>query len=167
MAVSFPNESKLRVYRLEADCTTTLLHTVSRLLKYPGKMCILSAGTILVSDCANDCVQELNGPGEAEPQQVRSIPIKFAWSIALHGDTLAIGTRAASIKLLSYASGAVTHSFGSRGSGPGQIGGCCASLRFTPDGQYIVAAEYYNKRMSMFRVSDGKLREAYRCWCGC
>jgi hypothetical protein len=99
----------------------------------------------------------LTGLGEAEPQHVRFIPVVRSCSIALHGDTLAVGTGVfrGTIELLSYASGALIRSIGSSGSGPGQIGAQCAGLCFTPDGQFIVSAEFKNERLSMFRVSDG------------
>lgn len=43
---------------------------------------------------------------------------------------------------------------GSRGRFYGQIGLCCDGLRFTPDGQSIIAAECSNNRLSVFGV-DG------------
>jgi DNA-binding beta-propeller fold protein YncE len=161
MAVSYWFENKLRVYRLEADGTSTLLHTVGtggtgpKRFFNPRKMCLSPAGNLLVCEEVNDRVQELTGLGEAEPQHVRFIPVAGASTIALYDDTLAVGTTRCTIQLLSYASGAHIRSIGSRGSGPGQIGYRCEGLRFTPDGQFIVAAEYENKRLSMFRVPDG------------
>jgi hypothetical protein len=162
MAVSYSSEHKLRVYRLEADGTATLLHTVGmvagdgmRQFHFPYKMCLTPAGNLLVGEWGNNRVQELTGLGEAEPQHVRFIPVAGAWSIVLHGDTLAVGTLRGTIELLSYASGALIRSIGSRGSGTGQIGGSCTGIRFTPDGQFIVAADYNNERLSMLRVSDG------------
>ncbi len=72
-----------------------------------------------------------------------------------NGDTLAVGTTMCTIELISYASGALIRSIGSRGSGPGQIADCCVGLCFSLDGRFIVAAECNIKRLSMFRVSDG------------
>ncbi len=86
---------------------------------------------------------------------MRFIPVDSARSIALHGDMLAVGTGTGTIQLLSYASGAPIRSIASKGNGPGQIDWTCDCLSFTPDGQFIVAAEYENERLSMFRVSDG------------
>ncbi len=161
MAVSCDGHN-LRVYRLEDDSAATLLHTVGTTagagpnqFYYPRKMCLTPAGNLLVCDSRNNHVQELTGLGEAEPQHVRFIRAACARSIALHGGTLAVGTFSATIELLSYASGALIRSIGSKGSGPGEIGDACEGLCFTPDGQFIVAAEYKNKRLSMFRVSDG------------
>jgi 6-phosphogluconolactonase (cycloisomerase 2 family) len=162
MAVSYYDEHKVRMYRLEADGTATLLHTVGRKsgahpkqFRDPRKMCLTHDGHLLVCEYGNDRVQELTGLGEAEAQHLRFIPVAGANAIALHGDTLAVGTVRCTIELLSYASGALIRSIGSRGSGPGRIGGNCQGLRFTPDGQFIVAAECFNERLSMFRVSDG------------
>jgi DNA-binding beta-propeller fold protein YncE len=165
MAVSYCDEDKLRVYRLEAHGTATLLHTVGRAgaglihFFHPCKMCLIPVGNLLVCEnCewSNNRVQELTGLGEAEPQHVRFIPVTEPNAVALHGDTLAVGTALGIIQLLSYASGALIRSIGSSGSGPGQIGRQCEGLCFTPDGQFIVAAEYSNKRLSMFSVSDGR-----------
>ncbi len=86
---------------------------------------------------------------------MRFIPVVAAWTIALHGDTLAVDTTSCTIQLLSYASGALIRNFGCKGSGSGQIGRQCEGLCFTPDGLCIVVAECDNKRLSMFRVCDG------------
>jgi hypothetical protein len=162
MAVSYYHEDKLRVYRVEADGAATLLHTVGttaganpKQFNNPVKMCSAPAGNLLVCEYGNDRVQELTGLGEAEPQHVRFIPIKYAWAIALHGDVLAVGTDIGTIELLSYASGALIRSISVIGSGPDRMGDRCAGLRFTPDGRFVVAAEQDNKRLSMFRASDG------------
>ncbi len=165
IAISYFYEQKLHVYRLEADGqadgTATLLHTINTtsgagMMPFrPGRMCLTPAGSLLLCDGFYDRVQELTGLGQTEPQHVRFIPVAGAWSIALHADTLAVGTVHCTIQLLSYASGAHIRSIGSYGRGPGQIGHSCQGIRFTPDGHFIVAAEYSNERLSMFRVSDG------------
>jgi hypothetical protein len=121
----------------------------------PLKMCLASNRNLLVSENRNNRVQELTVLGEAEPRHVRFIPLLYPWSIAAHMDKLAVGTTAGAIKLMSYTSGALICSIGSSGCGPGQIGGYCVGLRFTPDGQCIAAVECSNARLSMFRVSDG------------
>ncbi len=160
LAVSHYNEHKLRVYRVEADGTATLLHTVGtkgsgpNQFNNPFKMCLTPAGNLLICEYSNNRVQELTGPGEAEPQHVRFIPVGGAFTIALYGDTLAVGTTRGTIQLLGYTSGALIRSIGSSGSGRGQISGDCDGLRFTPDGQFIVVAERKNNRLSMFAVSD-------------
>jgi DNA-binding beta-propeller fold protein YncE len=161
MAVSYFDEGTLLVYRLEADGIATLLHTVGTVgngpmqFDGPAMMCFTPAGNLLVCEYDADRVQELTGLGEAEPQHVRFIPVVGAISIALHDGLLAVGTCSCTIELLSYSSGALIRSISSRGSGPGQIGVQCGGLCFTPDGQFIVAAEHMNERLSMFRVSDG------------
>jgi hypothetical protein len=132
-----------------------LLHVGKSGLTRPAKMCLTPTGNLLVYNLGNGCVQELTGLGDVEPQHVRFIPAPNAMSIALHGDALAVGTSKGTIELLSYPSGALIRSICARGSGPGQIGGTCSGLRFTPDGQFIIAAEFSNRRLSMFRVSDG------------
>ncbi len=113
------------------------------------------AGNLLVCEDGYDRMQELTGLGEAVPQHARDIPIAYASSIALHGDTLAVGARAANIKLLSYTTGALRCTIGLNDSGSCMMTNFCTGLRVTPDGQFIVAAEHHNKRLSMFRVADG------------
>ncbi len=44
----------------------------------------------------------MTGLGEAEPQHVTFILVAEACSIAMHGDTLAVGTACGTIELLSY-----------------------------------------------------------------
>ena len=79
----------------------------------------------------------------------------------MHGDMVAVGTGKATVVLLSYATGAVIRTFGSKGTGRGNIGGASQGLRFTLDGVYILVAEYSNKRLSKFRVSDGAFVDFY------
>jgi DNA-binding beta-propeller fold protein YncE len=162
MAVSYYDERLLRVYRLGADCSTTLLHTVGTRagagplqFDHPAKMCLTPAGNLLVCDHGDDRVLELSPLGESYPKLVRFIHVASARAIALHGDTLAVGTIDGIIKLLGCASRALIRSIGSKGSGPGQIGTRCVGLRFTPDGQFVVVAGFSNCWLSVFRISDG------------
>jgi tripartite motif-containing protein 71 len=160
MAVSFNDEHSVRVYRL-VDGTATLLHTIGsngigpNQFRGPDRMCLTPAGNLLVCESSNNRVQELTGLSESEPQHVRFILVGGALTVALLGDSLVVGTDDGTMQLLSYVSGAHIRTFGSRGRGPGQIGGQCEALRFTPDGRFIVAVEYWDTRVSMFRVSNG------------
>ena len=167
MAVSFINEHKLRVYRIEANGALTLLHTFGgygagpKQFLYATNMCLAPNGTLLVCDFGNNRLQELTGLGEAEPAHVRDINIARAATIAVHGDMVAFGTFDAPVVLLSYASGAIIRTFGSHGTGRGNIGAQPGGLRFTLDGVYILVAEGTNKRLSKFRVSDGAFVDFY------
>jgi 6-phosphogluconolactonase (cycloisomerase 2 family) len=166
MAVSYCDENKLRVYRLEADGTATLLHTVGSEgsgpmeFRSPANLCLTPAGNLLVCDCGNDRVQELTVLGEAEPRYVRLIRVANLVYFALHGDmvAVAIGDGTGMIKLLNYSTGKLVHNIICESTRPGgQKKGYSTSFRFSPDGQHIVTAEYGNPRLSMFRVSNGRL----------
>jgi DNA-binding beta-propeller fold protein YncE len=167
MAVSYWSEHVLRVYRIEADGALTLLHSFGgrgagpKQFNGPLKMCLAPNGNLLVCDYGNNRVQELTGLGEAEPSHVRDIEVSKANAIAVHGDMVAVGTGAATMALLSYATGVIIRTFGSKGTGRGNIGGSTASLRFSLDGVYILVAEGTNKRLSKFRVSDGAYVDFY------
>ena len=73
MTVSYFDEHKLRVHRIEAGGTLTLLHTFGgkgagpKQFSCPVRMCLVPNGNLLVCDRANNRVQELTGLGEAEP----------------------------------------------------------------------------------------------------
>lgn len=166
MAVTYYYEQNLRVYRIEADGTLILLHTVSGKgagplqFNNPSKLCLAANGNVLVCAFSSNRVQELTALSEVEPEHVRHITgITQPNAIATHSDVVAVGTGCATVVLLSYATGAIIRTFGSKGSGRGNIGTYADGLRFTSDGQSILVAEYSNKRLSMFRVSDGALED--------
>ncbi len=167
MAVSYVNAHKLRVYRIEADGTLTLLHTFGsygawpKQFHYPANMCLAPNGNLLVCDYHNNRVQELTGLGETESAHVRDLNVTKALSIAVHGDMVAVGTRDATVVLLSYSTGGIIRTFGTCGAGHGNIGTATQGLRFTLDGVYILVAEYDNKRLSKFRVPDGAFVDFY------
>jgi DNA-binding beta-propeller fold protein YncE len=167
MAVSYHYEDELRVYRIEDDGAPTLLHTFGgngdgpKQFDTPLTMCLAPNGNLLVCDRDNDRVQELTGLGEAEPAHVRRIEVTNPSTIAVYGDIVAVGTGDATVVLLSYATGLIIRTFGSDGTGRGNIGDGTEGLRFTLDGVYILVAEYSNERLSMFRLSDGAFVDFY------
>ena len=167
MVVSYFRKSKLRVYRIEADGALTLLHTFGgygdrpKQFDYLFKMCLAPNGNLLVCDINNNRVQELTGLGEVEPVHVRDFKVARAATIAVHGDLVAVGTFDATVMLLSYATGTIIRTFGSKGTSRGNIGTTAQGLRFTLDGVHILVAECYNNRLSKFRVSDGSFVDFY------
>ena len=124
-------------------------------------MCLAPNGNLLVCDYYNNRVQELTGLGEAEPAHVRDLEVTEAKTIAVHGDMIAVGTGDATVVLMSYATGAIIRTFGSNGTGRGNIGHWVEGLRFTLDGVYILVAEHSNERLSKFHVSDGAFVNFY------
>jgi DNA-binding beta-propeller fold protein YncE len=118
--------------------------------QYPQQLCVMDDDTILVCDQGNNCVQQLKFAGE----YLSSFSVQQPISIAVHGDMVAVGTYDGPIEIHSLATGEVIRRFGSRGDGPGQIGGFATGIRFTPGGLSLLAAEYINRRLSLFTV-DG------------
>jgi hypothetical protein len=98
-----------------------------------------------VCDLINNRVAELNAPGEAEPAHVRFFRASSPWSVAAHGDLLAVGAYRGPITLLQYPTGVFVNSFGEKGTGPGLIGTMCTGIRFMSDGACIFAAEETNR----------------------
>ncbi len=74
--VSYNDEHDVRVYRVEANGTATLLHTIGchgaglKQIKHPFKMCLAPAGSLLVCYYGSGRVQELTELGEDELQQM-------------------------------------------------------------------------------------------------
>ncbi len=56
------------------------------------------------------------------------------------------------------AAGTVLRSFGQPGLRPGDIGGRCEGMRFSPDGDQIIVAELQNHRLSVFSIDGVFLR---------
>ena len=56
--------------------------------------------------------------------------------------------------MFKFSTGKHILTFGGDGSRAGDIGGACASVRFTPGGETLLVAEFSNRRLSMFAV-DG------------
>ena len=168
MAVSYYYVHTMRVYRIEADGTLTLLHTIGgqgvgpMQFHHPYRICLAPNGNVLVCDQNNHRVQELTQPGDIEPAHVRDMAVGVPpRSIASRGDIVAVGTCSATVVLLSYATGAIIRTFGSIGPGRGEIGTQVEGIRFTADSSFLVIAEHFNKRLSSFRVSDGTLVDVY------
>lgn len=166
MAVLYWAEHKLRVFRIEADGSSTLLHTIGgngagpTQFNSPNKMCLAPSGNMLVCEYGNNRVQELTGPSETTPTHVRDITgIKQPCSCSMYDDMLAVGTYVGTVVLLKYSTGAIIRSFASKGAGRGNIGNYAVGIRFTLDGGSVVVAEHDNRRLSKFRVSDGSVED--------
>ena len=166
MAVLHWSQHKLLVFRLEANGTSTLLHTIGgsgagpKQFKDPNKMCLAPNGNMLVCEYGNNRVQELTGPGETEPAHVRDITgITQPCSCAVYGDMLAVGTYVGTVVLLSYSTGTIIRTIGSKGAGRGNIGNYAVGIRFSLDGGAILVAEHDNKRLSKFRMPNGEFED--------
>jgi DNA-binding beta-propeller fold protein YncE len=116
----------------------------------PYRLCFTDDDTILVCDYDNNRVQHLTVVGE----YIRSFAVRLPFSIAVHGDMVAVGTADGPIEIHSLSTGELISRFGSRGEGPGKIGRYATGIRLTPDGTCLLVAEYRNGRLSLFTV-DG------------
>lgn len=174
VAVSYRQEHVIRVNHIELDCTLTLLHTLGAASDapkpkrltfwYPAKMCLAPDGNLLVCEPSNNRIQELSGLGEAVSVHVRFITgITQAWSIAMHSDIIAVGTtsKSAPVVLLSYATGSIIRTFGTRDVGRGNIGAHTEGVCFTLDGRSLLVADNSNKHLSKFRMPDGVFEGLY------
>lgn len=77
--------------------------------------------------------------------------------VVVSADLIAVGTGSGSICLFDWNSGALVRSFGEREKAEGLLGGI-EGLQFTPDGSFVIVAEYYNNRLSLFTVTGEFVR---------
>ena len=154
MAVSYLDLDQVHVFQLrpslERVCVIGREGTGPAEFELPRRLFFTDDDTILVCDHNNNRVQQLTGAGE----YLSSITVRMPFSIAAHGDMVAVGTTASPIEIHSLATGELIRRFGSLGDGPGQIGGWATGIRFTPDGSCLLVAEWRNPRLSLFTV-DG------------
>ena len=154
IAVSYDEEHQVYVFRLtpsfERVCIISQDGSGSAEFQYPRRLCFTDDDTILVSDQNNDSVQQLTVAGE----HLSSFTVWQPFSIAAHGDMVAVDSFGGYIEIHSLATGELIRRFGSRGDGPGQIGWYATGTRFTPGRACLLVAECYNGRLSLFMV-DG------------
>ena len=129
----------------------------------PRRLCFTDDDTILVCDCGNNRVQQLTVAGD----YLSSVTVQSPVSVAAHGDMIAVGAYFGPIEIHSLATGEFIRSFGSSGNGPGQIGGCTSGIRFTPDGECLVIAEYCTSRLSLFTVNGVFMKHIGACVLSC
>jgi DNA-binding beta-propeller fold protein YncE len=154
MAVSYEELHQIHVFRLtpsfERVCVIGRVGTGPAEFYCPRRLCFTDDDTILVCDRGNSRVQQWTVPGE----YLRSFTAQMPVSVAVHGDMVAVGTYDGLLEIYLLATGELLRRFGSRGNGPGQIGGYATSIRFTRDGLSLLIAECSNRRLSLFTV-DG------------
>ena len=120
--------------------------------KYPCRLCFTDDDTIRVCDRDDNRLKQFTVAGE----YISSFIVQKPFSIAVHGDKIAVGTADGPIEIHSLATGELIRRFGSSGDGPAQIGGYASGIRFTPDGSCLLVAENGNGRLTLFS-SDGML----------
>lgn len=155
MAVSFDPKNQVHVIRMTPPIAR--LQVIGETgaepanFSQPWRLCFADDGTMLVCDCNNHRVQRLTVAGE----HLSSFDVKWPISIAVHGDTIAVGTDSGDllVEIHSLTTGARIRCFGSRSLGSGQIGGYAIGLRFTLDGSCILVAEADTPYVSLFTVA--------------
>ena len=127
-------------------------HVASVDMRNPFKLCFTPAGTLLVGDRSNNQLKELTLEGEL----VRSIAINDAKTVCCNDTHIIVGNgryQGAAIEVFEFATGKLVASFGSTGS-HGELHTACEGIRFTPDGQHVLATSYGSADLVVFTL-DG------------
>jgi hypothetical protein len=113
--------------------------------------------TLLVCDSGNDRIVEVSDEGRL----IRHLTVgggegSRPSGVAYSGkhDLIAVACSGHTVVLLRYESGEVVRRIGGIGSTDGKLKGP-AGVRFTADGGHIIVADYWNHRVSKFRIADG------------
>jgi hypothetical protein len=147
--------SEVRVYRFTPSPEFT--HGIGRYgsgpgeFDHPSRMCFIHNDEILVCDSSNRRMQHLTAAGKF--LKVFAADIDFTNSVASHGDMVVVGFETVSIRMFSLASGDLTRIFESVNCIEGD---CMTGIRFSPDGERILAASYNAGGAVMFTV-DGRV----------
>ena len=123
-----------------------------------GGLCITPRGTLLVAECKNNRLQEVNiddggwvrfvGEGLlADPDYVTCSKSVIAVSESIKHR----------VTLLSWADGSLLTRFGSKGSGDGQLN-YPLGLRLLADGSGVVVADCHNHRLCIFTATGDFVR---------
>ena len=162
LVVSNSNRHALAVYMISTSCdSSAFLYWCGQFgdgplqFNCPYKLCAGPSDSVLVCEIENKRIQELTDVNADNLVHHRFISAPNARTVAVHDGLLAVGTGAGRIHLLSYRTCAVLRTFGSHGSGPGEIGDVCEGVCFTADGRFLLVAEQSNHRVSMFAVESG------------
>jgi DNA-binding beta-propeller fold protein YncE len=113
--------------------------------------------TLLVCDSGNERIVEMS----AEGRLIRHLTVgggegSRPSGVAYSGkhDLIAVACSGHTVVLLRYESGEVVRRIGGMGCTDGKLNEP-AGVRFTADGAHILVADYWNHRVSKFRIADG------------
>lgn len=172
----FEDSSLLVVTGREADVTFMSLHdgqshTTSApgvrvgQYRFPHKLCMTPAGTVLIADSLNRRVHEITAVGAHVRFLGLGVLDQPVISVDMHNDLVVAGktgsetsdVRSPRLVLMSYSTGALVRQFGECGDAPGQLLRV-NSVRFTRDGSQLVIAEYKHARVSLYTVDGAFVR---------
>lgn len=157
MAISNCKNHTVTLYALPSGDKLTSFGGNSQVLHSPTKLCFTCDGTLLIAEFANHRLQEITAAATCD--HVRFLgagefttgPTAVAASHDVIAVTLGDGAFE-TVFVLDRLTGRTMHKFGARGSQPGCLDGP-SGLSFTPDGRFLVIAELYSKRISIFDTS--------------
>jgi len=96
----------------------------------PLGFCMTPHNTVLVAECANKRIQEVT----LEGAHVKSIPVRgWPFSVAVHGDLVAVARKKRSIELYNYTAGALVRAI----SVVKEAGDYMQTVCFAPDGEHL------------------------------
>ena len=123
----------------------------------PWDVCFTGAGTLLIAECGNKRVQEVDVHGVH--QRYIDTAAQFlgpVWSVDTTGPLVAVGTGdwtlcQGHIALFDYDTGACVRRFGTFGFQPGMLLHIGA-VRFCPDGARVLVSDAYQHRLLVYTV---------------
>lgn len=121
--------------------------------KNPISLLFTSVDALLVADRGLNMVLWLTLDGRL----LRQFKVASPWSLAAHGDMLAVGKLVSKsgfgVEMFSLATGAQLAQFGERGASPGCVGYCAEACKFTDNGTRLLVLETTHNRLSLFSVT--------------
>ena len=121
-------------------------------------LCLTCRGTLLVAECDNQRLQEINIDFGGHVRFVGERVLEKPDYVDCNAAVIAVSeTERHCVTLLSWTDGSLLTRFGSEGSGDGQLG-YCRGLRLLADGTGVVVADQDNDRICVFSTSGAFIR---------
>ena len=163
LVVSYADLHQVHVFQLtpsfERVCVIGREGTGPGELQSPAQLCFTYDDTILVCDGGNNRVQQLTIAGE----HLSSFDVRLPYSIAVHGDMVAVGTRDCPIEIHSLATGELIRCFELDVEGPGAMFEFATDIRYTLDGVYLLVAVFLRRQLSLFTVEGAFVKRTQIC----
>jgi DNA-binding beta-propeller fold protein YncE len=131
----------------------------------PTRLCFTEDGTLLIPDFDSKYVYEfeVSGVGKCLRTLGGDVALESGpTGVCANRDIVVITlSDSASFKVVvvDYRTGMIQNTFGTRGKGPGSLEGA-QGLCLSPDGRFIIVADPYNNRVSVYTV-DGKFVSSF------
>ena len=125
---------------------------------YVGVRCLTPAGTVLMADYFNKCVQEVNIDDGSHVRRWGEAVLSSPSGVDCNDSVVAVtDLEEGRVTLLSWPDGSLLRQFGSVGSGDGQLYRPYA-VRLLFDGSGVVVADQSNNRLCIFSMAGAFLR---------